>query len=241
MKKLNAFQIKVFALILMLMDHLYFAFPQVFPLWFHPLSRVVSPIFAFLLVEGFFHTRNRKKYNLRLWGWAAFMQVGNIAINTLLKSKEVSVHNNIFLTLALGLTIISILEYSKDKVGANKLMLIAGSILLLPLSIFTEGGIAVIPFILITYLFRDSNNKKIIGYVILSTLLFIMSYAAYPTIEETINMLMFNSDFLLILVVPFILMYNGERGMNNKFSKYLFYVFYPLHLWIIALIEFTLK
>ncbi|MGL4914437.1 MAG: TraX family protein, partial [Romboutsia sp.] len=56
MKKLNAFQIKVFALILMLMDHLYFAFPQVFPLWFHPLSRVVSPIFAFLLVEGFFHT-----------------------------------------------------------------------------------------------------------------------------------------------------------------------------------------
>ncbi|MGL5348152.1 MAG: TraX family protein [Peptostreptococcaceae bacterium] len=241
MKKLNAFQIKVFALILMLMDHLYFAFPKVFPLWFHPLSRVVSPIFAFLLVEGFFHTRNRKKYNIRLWGWAVFMQVGNIAINTILKSKEVSVHNNIFLTLALGLTIISILEYSKKKVGANKLMLITAAILLLPLSILTEGGIAVIPFILITYLFRNSNNKKIIGYVILSALLFIMSYAAYPTIEETINMLMYNSDFLLILAVPFILMYNGERGMNNKFSKYLFYVFYPLHLWVIALIEFTLK
>lgn len=241
MKKLDAFQIKVFALVLMLMDHLWFAFPQVFPIWFHPISRVVSPIFAFLLVEGFFHTRDRKKYNLRLWGWAAFMQLGDIAINILLKSKEVSVYNNIFLTLALGLTIISVIENSKSKVGANKLMLITVSILLLPLSIFVEGGMAVIPFILITYLFRESDNKKIIGYVILSVILFKMSYVPYPTVKETIEMLMFNSDFLLILAVPFILMYNGERGINNKFSKYLFYVFYPLHLWTLALIEFALK
>ena len=241
MKKLDAFQIKVFALVLMLMDHLWFAFPQVFPIWFHPISRVVSPIFAFLLVEGFFHTRDRKKYNLRLWGWAAFMQLGDIAINILLKSKEVSVYNNIFLTLALGLTIISVIENSKSKVGANKLMLITVSILLLPLSIFVEGGMAVIPFILITYLFRESDNKKIIGYVILSVILFKMSYVPYPTVKETIEMLMFNSDFLLILAVPFILMYNGERGINNKFSKYLFYVFYPLHLWVLALIEFALK
>ena len=241
MKKLDVFQIKVFALVLMLMDHLWFAFPQVFPMWFHPISRVVSPIFAFLLVEGFFHTRDRKKYNLRLWGWAAFMQLGDIAINILLKSKEVSVYNNIFLTLALGLTIISVIENSKSKVGANKLMLITVSILLLPLSIFVEGGMAVIPFILITYLFRESDNKKIIGYVILSVILFKMSYVPYPTVKETIEMLMFNSDFLLILAVPFILMYNGERGINNKFSKYLFYVFYPLHLWTLALIEFALK
>ncbi len=241
MKKLDVFQIKVFALVLMLMDHLWFAFPQVFPIWFHPISRVVSPIFAFLLVEGFFHTRDRKKYNLRLWGWAAFMQLGDIAINILLKSKEVSVYNNIFLTLALGLTIISVIENSRSKVGANKLILIAVSILLLPLSIFVEGGMAVIPFILITYLFRESDNKKIIGYIILSAILFKMSYVLYPTVKETIEMLMFNSDFLLILAVPFILMYNGERGINNKFSKYLFYVFYPLHLWTLALIEFALK
>ena len=59
MKKINAFQMKIFALILMLMNHLWFAFPKVFPIWFHPLSRVVAPIFTFLVVEGFFHTRSR--------------------------------------------------------------------------------------------------------------------------------------------------------------------------------------
>ncbi|RDY23827.1 hypothetical protein CHF27_005605 [Romboutsia maritimum] len=49
-------------------------------------------------------------------------------------------------------------------------------------------------------------------------------------------------DALLpISVILFILAYNGERGLNNKFSKYLFHVFYPLHLWILALLEFLLK
>ena len=241
MKKLNAFQIKVFALILMLMDHLYFAFPQVFPLWFHPLSRVVSPIFAFLLVEGFFHTRSKLKYNIRLFGWAVFMEIGNIGINTMLKTKDVGVYNNIFLTLALGLTIINIIEYSKKKMGLNKLILLCLSIILLPISILTEGGIVVIPFILITYLLRGNKKKQIIAYIILSIILFAMSYVPYSTLKETIDMLMFNSDFLFILVVPFILLYNGERGLNNKFSKYLFYVFYPLHLWILAVIQFILS
>ncbi|WP_270942689.1 TraX family protein [Romboutsia lituseburensis] len=241
MKKLNAFQIKVFALIVMLMDHLWFAFPNVFPIWFHPLSRLVSPVFAFLLVEGFFHTRSRLKYNIRLWGWAAFMQAGDMVMSVALKSKGVTVHNNIFATLALGLTIISIIEYSKLKNGASKLMLMTLAIVLIPLGIFTEGGIAVLPFILITYSFRGNNKKQIIGYIVLSLVLFVMSYSPYPSIKETIDMLMFNSDFLFILVIPFMLMYNGERGMNNKFSKYLFYVFYPLHLWILAIIEFMLK
>lgn len=169
------------------------------------------------------------------------MQVGDMVMNVALKSKGVTVHNNIFATLALGLTIISLIEYSKSKNGASKLILMALAILLLPLGLFTEGGIAVLPFILITYSFRGNNKKQIIGYIILSILLFATSYNQYPTVKETIDMLMFNSDFLFILVIPFMLMYNGERGMNNKFSKYLFYVFYPLHLWILAIIEFMLK
>jgi hypothetical protein len=84
-------------------------------------------------------------------------------------------------------------------------------------------------------------KKQVISYTILFALLFFTSYTQYSTINETIEMLMFNSDFLFILVVPLILLYNGERGMNNKFSKYLFYVFYPLHLWVIALLQFMFE
>ncbi|WP_258280641.1 MULTISPECIES: conjugal transfer protein TraX [unclassified Clostridium] len=94
MKKLDAFQLKIIALIVMLMDHLYFAFGQVFPLWFHPLSRFVAPLFAFLMVEGLFHTKNKFKYNIRLFGWPVFMQAENFVINRVLGSAEFAVHNN---------------------------------------------------------------------------------------------------------------------------------------------------
>ncbi len=242
MKKMNSFQLKIIALILMLMDHLYFAFSNIFPLWFHPLSRVVAPIFAFLMIEGFYHTRSRLNYNIRLFGWAIFMEAGNRILNLALESKGVSVHNNIFMTLFIGLTIINLIEYSKGKDSTKKLLLILGAIILIPLSMFTEGGIVIIPFILITYFFRGNLKNQIIGYIILFIPLAFSAIQIYPgDINLTIMQIMFNSDFLFILVVPFILLYNGERGLNNKFSKYLFYVFYPLHLWILAITEFILK
>lgn len=242
MKKLNAFHLKIIALIVMLMDHLLSAFPSVFPSWFHPFSRFVGPLFAFLMVEGLFHTRNKFKYNIRLFGWAIFMEVGNFIISTSLASKEVHVSNNIFLTLAIGLTILNLLELIKNKTGYEKLALLVAAILLIPVSfVCAEGAMSLIPFILITYFFRGNNKKLMISYVILFIALFSLSYAPYDTIKETIDMLMFNSDFLFILVIPFMLLYNGERGLNNKFSKYVFYVFYPLHLWLLAIMQFILN
>lgn len=241
MVKFNAFELKMIGLVLMLMDYLYIAFPNAFSAWYHPLSRVVAPIFGFLLVEDLFHTRNKLRYNIRLFGWAIFMQIGNFIINIALKSKEVYVYNNIFLTLAIGLTIINLIEFSKNKEGIKKIGLLLFSTLLILLGFFTEGGIILIPFILITYLFRKNEKKQIVLYVCLSIVLFIMSYKSYSTVKETISMLMFNSDFLFILVVPFILLYNGKRGINNKFSKYLFYIFYPLHLWLIAILQFKFQ
>ncbi|GCD11582.1 hypothetical protein Ctaglu_32050 [Clostridium tagluense] len=169
------------------------------------------------------------------------MEIGNFIINKGLVSKEVVVNNNIFMTLALGLTILNLFEFSKNKEGAKKVGIIVFSIVLIPLGVFTEGGMVLIPFALITYFFRENKKKAIIGYFVLFLALALMSYVPYDTFQETIEMLMFNSDFLFITAVPFMILYNGERGVNNKFSKYLFYVFYPLHLWILAIMEFVLK
>lgn len=242
MKNLNAFQLKIIAVIVMLMDHLYLTFPKNFPLWFHPLSRFVAPLFAFLVVEGVFHTKSKFKYNCRLFGWAIFMAVGNYIINTSFISKRITVGNNILFTFAIGLTVLNLFHYSKSKVGFKKIELLLFAIWLSGLGVVgTEGGNILIPFMLIAYFFRDNMKIKVLSYLILSLLLLFMSYVPYDRLSETINMLMFNSDFLFIIVLPFILLYNGERGPNTKFSKYLFYVFYPLHLWILAIIKFVLK
>ena len=43
---------------------------------------------------------------------------------------------------------------------------------------------------------------------------------------------------LYFLAFPFILLYNGERGPKTKFSKYFFYIFYTIHIWVIYIIDF---
>lgn len=74
--------------------------------------------------------------------------------------------------------------------------------------------------------------------ILLCIFLLIIDIQILPTMEQTIRLMMYNSDWLLFTVLPFLSLYNGERGPNTPFSKYLFYVFYPAHLWIIALIGY---
>lgn len=242
MKKFNAFQIKIFLISLMLLDHIFSAFSGLMPSWVHGLTRGVAPMFAYFLVEGYFYTRNKRRYGSRLLGFAIFMYIGNMIINTIFASKDVMVNNNIFATLFVGFIGISIFEYAKKHEGFKKILLrILATIVVIVGAMFTEGGISVIPFILITYFFRGNMKKQIIGYLLLSVVLLSMEYVPYESFNITFDMLMYNSDFLEILAIPTIIMYNGERGLNNKFSKYLFYVFYPLHLWILATISFMIK
>lgn len=241
MKKFNAFQIKVVLLILMLLDHLWSAFPNVFPSYIHGITRLVSPMFAYFLVEGFFYTRSRTKYGLRLFGFAIFMEAGNYILNLMLASKHVSVHNNIMATLFIGFVIINLFELSKNKAGMKKVFfiilgIIVSAIAFLEAGIF-EGSNSIIPFIIITYCFRGNLKKQSIGYLIIALPLAIITLS----VDTSFDTIMINSDFLFVLVIPVILLYNGERGLNNKFSKYMFYVFYPLHLWILAIIRFMVS
>ena len=98
-----------------------------------------------------------------------------------------------------------------------------------------------IPFMLITYGCRKNKVLRNLLYLALAFLLFVMSIEVYPSLSETLSMMLYNSDWLFITVLPFLYLYNGERGYTSKWSKYFFYIFYPAHLWLIALIAFWVK
>lgn len=164
----NAFQIKMFMAMLMVLDHLPYIPGLVPPLLvsiFHAVTRCVGVWFAFNAVEGFLHTRSQIRYNLRLFGWAAFMAAGNGLMEVVLRSKDIHIDNNIFLTLALGVLILNIIADSKKWFVKNCLTRVLKVLLAICVFIvglrFAEGGDIVIPFMLITYMFRKSRKNEI--------------------------------------------------------------------------------
>ncbi|OFU69344.1 beta-carotene 15,15'-monooxygenase [Streptococcus sp. HMSC10A01] len=246
---LNGFQIKLIMALLMVLDHVD-KIPGLLPVgWdgiFHAVTRCVGVWFAFAAVEGFIHTRNRITYNLRLFFWAGLMFFGNVILNFLLQSKEIHNSNNIFLTLACGVLSLGIFfGFSKEKLelnGRDKWIRYGlGAVVFLVAAFLTEGGMVMIPFMLITYGYRKNEALRNLLYLALAVLLFVMSIEVYPSLSETLSMMLYNSDWLFITVLPFLYLYNGERGYTSKWSKYFFYIFYPAHLWLIALIAFWVK
>lgn len=246
---MNGNQLKLMMMGLMFLDHLTPLLPPQFSTPIHMLSRCVAVFFAFMAVEGLHYTRNRRKYLFRLYGWAAIMFAGNTIINTMIvKNPMYQIHNNIFLTLALGVTILALIDYAKHahesvfKILANILAIILTVATFLGL-IPAEGEFVVIPFMLLSYFFRDNAKKRNISYLIFAIPLIIMPILGLPNYSFEIIMVQLegNSDFLFITVIPFIHLYNGEKGSNSPFFKYLFYVFYPAHLWIITLITWSLN
>ncbi|HEM4050767.1 TPA: beta-carotene 15,15'-monooxygenase [Streptococcus suis] len=244
MKSYNAYQLKLAMAGLMVLDHLKIIpdfIPDQLSMVFHMVTRCVAVFFAYMLVEGFLHTRNVKAYLLRLYGAAGLMATGNTLINSLYQSKDIYIGNNIFLTLAVGLTmLICLKEFKNNSRPRQVIQVVLAGLCLIVGVLFTEGGAVVLPFILITYLGRKTPFKRNLAYVLFAFLLLVSSYHPYETIEMTVQMMLFNADWLFMLVLPILGLYNGQTGPRTAFSRYFFYIFYPLHLWLLATIGFFL-
>lgn len=246
-KEFNAFQLKTFALAFMILDHVH-TYLNFGPIWISIITRFVAPLFTFFIVEGFFKTSSRKNYLKRTSLFALIMLLGNILINLTFRitdpiTGKISFYsliqgNNIFMTFAVFIVLLSQLENIKNKHNINKS--IALFLLFSIFSIiFTEGGLELYPILLIMYYFYQDKKKISVSIVILSLFRLLISlYKFYlgSTGASFITSMSFYSSWAMSLVIIPILLYNGNRGRNDSFAKWLFYIIYPLHLWIFKII-----
>jgi len=166
------------------------------------IGRPAFPIFCFLLVEGFLHTRDVKKYALRL---GVFALVSEIPFDLALHLKPICWENqNVFFTLLLGLLAIWFIQEAGETFPARLLGLAMGAGLAELLH--TDYGALGAGFIVVLYVLRRSRLWQ----CILGAVCWLWEYTA-P------------------LAFVFIWFYNGERGRQ---PKWFFYWFYPVHLFL---------
>ena len=181
------------------------------------IGRMAFPIYCFLLVEGFVHTKNVKKYVLRLFVFALISELPfDMALFNSFWNVE---YNNVFFTLFIGLATIAGLDYMERYVKSGKLLRIlimlcvVGAGMLVADILRTDYGMAGIATIVTMYQLRNKKNVSFpVGVLVLTFLAGILEAAA------------------LLMTIP-VYFYNGTRGRQ---MKYFFYAFYPVHLLILA-------
>lgn len=209
---MSGYSLKLIALVTMFIDHMGLVlFPDVIIL--RCIGRISFPIFAFLIVEGFVHTSNFKKYIARI---VAFAFVSEIPFNLLVSGRLIDFeHQNVFFTFAIGLMVLYFVRKNTVLI-LNNAFLILG--ILFSVILMTDYSIYGIGLIYIFYVFK--YDKRVM--FCLSTLVSLISGGAQS----------FAALATLLLVF-----YNGERGSfipDKKYIKYLFYVFYPLHMLVLV-------
>ena len=105
--EISAAALHIIAMTFMLMDHLW---ATLLPAqdWLTCIGRIAFPVFAFMTVEGYFHTHNLKKYMLRL---LLFALISEIPFDLMYGGTWFyPIHQNVIWTLLMGLLGIHLME-----------------------------------------------------------------------------------------------------------------------------------
>lgn len=181
---------------------------------FSILGRIAFPIFIFFIVEGFFKTRNRKKYlfNLVLFGIISEVPFDLFTSKVFYNPNW----NNMMFTLALCLVTIWIIDEVKDRInnkylwyGMSLVIVMAFGLLAMQLSLDYDYHAIILAYIF--YIFYDR-----------------------PVMSATIGYVSIIKELYSFLGFAMTITYNGKRGNQNKWINYFFY---PVHLLILGIIR----
>ena len=230
---MSSFVLKIIAIIAMTADHIGATF---FPLGttFFPFNiilrvvgRMTMPIMCFFIGEGYRKTRDKRKYALRLF---VFALISEIPFRMLFQSNF-----NVMFTLFIGYCGLWISDILREKFNTDRCRpLVYIFAIVTAMLLESDWNYIGILFIFAFYHSEGSTVKKI--FLPLSVYVFVL-LSAYIDASLFAGFDYFYINFIQFsgcLSIPIILTYNGKRGPS---LKYLFYVYYPLHMTVLCLIN----
>ncbi len=256
-KIFNATTLKLFAVILMFLDHIHqmFAYKGA-PMWLTMAGRLVFPIFLFISAESFHYTHSKKAYLKRLlfasWGMTVF----TFLLQNALPNPNIILMNNAFSTFFVAGLYMLFWDCFTDGIRNKSWKTILKAILccFIPL-------ICALPIYMVAML---SFNQEVPAFVIRLLAAAALLIPNILTVEGGFAMVALGVAFyifrkhrwlqitvLLALSgltyavndsvqwmmcfasIP-ILLYNGERGYG---MKNFFYIFYPVHIGLLYILS----
>ena len=214
---MSLFILKIIGIVTMFLDHYHYIIGGSEIL--NVIGRIAFPIFAFTLNEGYVHTRSLKKYLLRLFIFAVSIQMPSILFGY-------DYPMNIFFTLFLGL--LSICIFNLKKMNVILKIILIGFILFFSQKFKLDYGIYGILVIINFNIFRNNKFKILMNFLVLN-----IYNVIFPKVFDLPDTQLFS-----LISLVFIFMYNGEKGRS---MKYFFYLFYPIHFFILEVIKFILE
>lgn len=207
---INGSTLKLIAIFSMFIDHVAAIFlekQEFAALYFicRNIGRLAFPIFCFLLVEGFVHTKNLKKYSKNLFLFGLLSEIP-FDLAFFHKVYEPS-FQNVFFTLGIGLLVLVGISKWRENIGLVIVTVFTGCFFSILINCdYSYKGILMIVFF---YWFYYNPQLKFFSIAILNGIF---------------------EPFAILALIP-IYFYNGTRGIR---IKYFFYYFYPVHLLVLV-------
>lgn len=224
--ELTANQLKLIAIIAMLVDHVAW--------WLVPLNtitgqaahafgRLTAPIMCYFIAEGYYHTSNLKKYLGRLLLFAALSHFPYV----LYFGYRWYQTTGVLWSLMMGLLALAAVK-KENLPGVLKL----GAILVCGLLAY-QADWSYIPVLWIVAFgfFKGDFKKQMTSFALIALLCYILPGGILESLRYTYTL-------GALFAIPLLWLYHGKRGGGRgKWQKWFFYAFYPLHLLVLFLLR----
>lgn len=238
---LSGNQLKIIAAVAMVIDHIgYLLFPDMIIL--RIIGRIAFPVFAFMIAEGCYYTKNKTKYFLSIFILGALCQIVYYFFNH-------SLEMGILITYSISILLIYLLDKMKtlcfaDGTAKSKkffscFLFLAAVILVYILNQYVDidygfCGILAPVVVSLVYPIKGRENQGLKGRYRVSVQVLLLGLVLFA-----IGAKLGGFNVYLYIALPLLLLYSGERGKYKM--KYFFYVFYPTHLVILQLICYLIE
>ena len=252
MKNLDAYKLKWIAIIGMFLNHAAMAFPEILPMWLqfvmYAAGGFTFPIMAFFVVEGYKYTSNLKKYLLRIFLFGVIAQIPHMIAFRLFTSGP-----NIMFLIFLGLVLLIL--YDKIKIRVFFWLIFVVAIVFTAILGFDWWIIGPVIMVMYHAISKESVRRTLpaivagafyvimVGFALLSFQIAAAQGEQYlaeieAMVGATRELMLPTIAFSVgcFIVAYMIRHFSGERG---KRMKYFFYIFYPVHFIVLAIIAFA--